>query len=71
MYYRVKRYSARYSRMFVLDSDSNLNSLKSRNEIDCAGVGPKTFNNPTRIAFQRIKCVSLGGVIKGSHIIKE
>ena len=57
--------------MYVLDKDDDLNSLKSRTNIDCAGLGPKSFTNPEFIESQKVKCISQGGVLKSSDIIKN
>lgn len=57
--------------MFVLDRDLDINKLKSRINIDCAGIGYKSFSNPILIESQQMRCVSLGGAMKDSDIIKE
>ncbi|GEM_PF-3621720 len=72
MYYRVKKFSKTFESMFVLDKDSNLESLKSRTEIeDCALGGYRPFNNSTFIEPQEVKCISQGGQKRNSDIIKE
>lgn len=71
MYYRVKKFNKAYNNMFVLDKDLDINNLKSRINIDCAGIGYKSFNNPTLEGSQQIRCVSLGGTMRDSDIIKE
>lgn len=71
MYYRVKKFRSSYSNMFVLDEDNVLENLKSRTNIDCAGIGLKSFMNPSYIESQQIKCVSTGGSYRISDIIME
>lgn len=71
MYYRVKRFSEEYVNMQVLDKDMSLAALKLRTTIeDCAGTGPKSFDNPQFIESQEIICVSDGGKKKKSDIIR-
>ncbi|MFC2138811.1 hypothetical protein ACFLTE_11605, partial [Bacteroidota bacterium] len=68
MYYRVKKFNPT-GNMFVLDKDTSLNELKSRTNIDCAGLGSRSFVNPQLIESQQIKCISLGGTTRNSKII--
>jgi hypothetical protein len=71
MYYRVKKFSETYNNMFVLDKDLDINNLKSRVNIDCAGIGYKSFSNPILLESQQVRCVSLGGTMRDSDIIKD
>jgi hypothetical protein len=71
MYYRVKKFSQQNLNMDVLDNDDNLALLKSRTNIDCVGLGPRSFSNPIFIESQQINCISQGGVLRNTDIIKE
>ncbi|MBC9812565.1 hypothetical protein H9Y05_08795 [Crocinitomicaceae bacterium CZZ-1] len=72
MFYRVKKYDKTYKNMFVLDSDLDLTSLKSRTEIeDCAKRGYEPFSNDvTHITSQDVTCKSMGGKKRHSDIIE-
>lgn len=71
MYYRVKQYRDSYSNMYVLDKDDDLSRLKSRINIDCAGLGPWSFSSPRFLESQIVRCVSQGGESRKSDIIED
>jgi len=71
MYYRVKQYRGSYSNMYVLDMDADLSRLKSRTNIDCAGLGPRNFLSPRFVESQIVSCVSQAGASRNSDIIES
>jgi hypothetical protein len=71
MYYRVKRFIPGPSTMDIIDSDENLDELKSRHaDINCTGLGPHFFQTPELIESQIVHCSSQNGNSLNTYIIE-
>jgi hypothetical protein len=80
MYYRVKisrfkkfifkTFKVQRITLYVLGEDDDLSSLKSKINIDCAGLGPMSFSSPTFKESQDVCCINNSGKPIKSDIIE-
>jgi hypothetical protein len=80
MYYRVRKskfkhfifktFKVQKITLYVLDEDVEQLSLESRINIDCAGLGPKSFSSPIIKKSQDVYCIDQGSKPIKSDIIE-